>query len=105
MNLPQTNIEGLALRYIELSDEGAAALAEAIGENWTLGRLELHGMRLSAKACQKFASTLARHPKLAVLVQGGGQVRKGTIPQHVYSRTLLAALQTNRAMTLTGLAW
>jgi hypothetical protein len=43
LNEPQTNIEGLSLRYMKLSDEACAALAEAIKVNWTLARFELHG--------------------------------------------------------------
>ena len=43
LNEPQTNIEGLSLRYIKLSDEACSALADAIKVNWTLGRFELHG--------------------------------------------------------------
>ena len=43
LNEPQTNIEGLSLRYMKLSDEACAALADAIKVNWTLGRFELHG--------------------------------------------------------------
>ena len=43
LNEPQTNIEGLSLRYMKLGDEACAALADAIKTNWTLGRFELHG--------------------------------------------------------------
>ena len=45
LNEPHTNIEGLSLRYMKLSDEACAALADAIKVNWTLGRFELHGTR------------------------------------------------------------
>ena len=43
LNEPQTNIEGLSLRYMKLSDEVCSALADAIKVNWTLARFELHG--------------------------------------------------------------
>ena len=43
LNEPQTNIEGLSLRYLKISDEACAALADAMAENWTLARVELHG--------------------------------------------------------------
>lgn len=54
LNEPQTNIEGLSLRYMKLSDEVCSALADAIKVNWTLGRFELHG----TVACRLWQSVL-----------------------------------------------
>jgi hypothetical protein len=91
LNEPQTNIEGLSLRYMRLSDEACSALADAIAVNWTLGRFELHGTvvcrpyqpvlrliiavaapgnQMSAASCEKLADALKRHPKLAILEAG-----------------------------------
>ena len=95
LNEPQTNIEGLSLRYMKLSDEVCSALAESIKVNWTLGRFELHGTavclvsaslvwsdpyrrchkfapgnQMSAASCEKLADALKRHPKLAILEAG-----------------------------------
>ena len=116
LNEPQTNIEGLSLRYLKISDEACAALADAMAENWTLARVELHGAcpptpttpcttcprqprplptagnQISAASCERFAEALKRHPKLAILELGSGPIRKGTIPYHVYSKCETLAL-------------
>ena len=44
LNLPSTNIEGLVLRYVDLSDQACQALASAMKVNWTLRRFEIHGV-------------------------------------------------------------
>ena len=59
------------------------------------------GVRASSRGYNAFALAMARHPKLAILVQGGGPVRQGTIPQHVYARRLAQAFKGSAKLVAT----
>eukprot|EP01048_Picozoa_sp_COSAG05_P008947 COSAG05_NODE_707_length_7848_cov_6.252420_8_plen_211_part_00 len=100
LNATSTNIEALSLRYLEISDAGCEALALALSKNWTLGRFEFHGNKISDKSCRKLVDSLKRHKLLAILEQGGGPLRQNTVPQHVYAKALFNALKVTKSVRL-----
>jgi len=100
LNTTSTNIEELSLRSMDISDSACTELARALQQNWTLKRLEFHANRMSAHACGVLVGALKCHRKLAILQQGGGPVRQGTIPKHVYAKTLLNAFRITKSVRL-----